>query len=274
MIKDKLPILLSIGFFALFACQPKPKTVIRPDLDIFYKPYSVVGSLVLFDQKNNTHVFYNAAWFKEPFIPASTFKICNSLIGLETGVIPDENYVIKWDSVVRQNPDWNHDTDLKTAYKNSTVWYYQELARRVGGERMKTWLDKAAYGNADISGGIDQFWLKGGLRISPAQQIDFLKRLHDNTLPFSQRSVDIVKKIMIDTQGEGYTVRAKTGWGEQNHREIGWFVGYLETSDNVIYFANCVQMPDTSTNYVNFDNSRKEVVYKVLEYLKYLPAAK
>lgn len=150
---------------------------------------------MLYDPQTDKYVFYNPNQFEQTFSPASTYKICNSLIGLETGVIKDENFVIPWDSVTRQNPNWNSDHDLKTAFKNSTVWYYQELARRVGRQQMKYWLDKANYGNADTSGGIDKFWLTGGLRISPKQQIDFLKRLHDNKLPFSQRSVDIVKKL-------------------------------------------------------------------------------
>ena len=110
---------------------------------------------------------------------------------------------------------------------------------------MKYWLDKANYGNADISGGIDKFWLSGGLRISTEQQIDFLKRLHDNTLPFSQKPMDIVKNIMIAKDTLGYVVRAKTGWGKQDNKDIGWYVGYVEKENKVYYFANCIQTTDS-----------------------------
>ena len=217
-------IFLVLTLLVLTACKKNQTYEIRDDLKKFYDQYKVYGSFVLCDQSNDKYIFYNQSQFKQPFTPASTFKICNSLIGLETGVIKDENFIIPWDSVTRRVPAWNQDQDLKTAFKNSTVWYYQELARRVGGEKMKYWLDKANYGNADTSGGIDKFWLTGGLRITPEQQIDFLKRLHDNTLPFSQRSMDIVKSIMTAKDTLGYVVRAKTGWGEQDNKEIGWYV--------------------------------------------------
>lgn len=237
----------------------------KDDLKKFYEQYNVAGSFVLYDQNNDEYIFYNESQFTTPFTPASTFKICNSLIGLETGVIEDENYVLPWDSLMRRIPAWNQDQDLKTAFKNSTVWYYQELARRVGGERMKYWLDKTEYGNTDTSGGIDQFWLTGGLRVSPEQQIYFLRKLHDNKLPFSQRSIDIVKKIMITKETHDYIVRAKTGWGDQDKLNIGWYVGYVETKGNVYYFANCIQTSDDDNP--DFAKARIEIVYRILEEL-------
>lgn len=232
----------------------------------YFDAFQVSGSFILYDQDNNHSVVYNEQQLNEQFIPASTFKICNSLIGLETGIIPDENFIIPWDSVVRRNPDWNASQDLKTAFKNSTVWYYQELARRVGGEKMNYWLKKAGYGNADTSGGIDQFWLTGGLRISPAQQIDFLKRLYHNELPFSQRSMDIVKKIMIQEETTEYILRMKTGWGVMQDTDIGWDVGYLEAKNHVYYFANCIQCNDP--NNMNFGIARTAIVDSVLHELK------
>jgi len=228
MIKKQSILFLCLTVFGLTACKHQPTTESRDDFKKFYDQYKVDGSFVLYEQSNDKYIFYNQSQFRQPFTPASTFKICNSLIGLETGVIKDENFIIPWDSITRRIPAWNQDQDLKTAFKNSTVWYYQELARRVGGEKMKYWLDKANYGNADTSGGIDKFWLTGGLRITPEQQIDFLRRLHDNNLPFSQRSIDIVKNIMVARDTLDYIVRAKTGWGEQDETNIGWYVGYIE----------------------------------------------
>ncbi len=268
---NKIILLLILAGFGLTACQQKQSSEIRDDFKAFYDQYNVEGSFVLYHPQADKYVFYNQSQFQQEFSPASTFKICNSLIGLETGVIEDENHVIPWDSVVR-NPLWDKDHDLKTAFANSTVWYYQELARRVGGQQMKFWLDKANYGNADTSGGIDKFWLTGGLRISPEQQIDFLKRLRNNELPFSQRSVDIVKDIMITKDTMDYVVSAKTGWGGHGDKDVGWYVGYVETRDDVFYFANCVQIDSEKLNDVQrairFDNSRTEIVYKVLDELK------
>ncbi len=244
---------------------------IRDEFRKYFDEYQVEGSAVVYDSKADRFIFYNQEQYNRQFTPASTFKICNSLIGLETGVIPDENFVIPWDSVQR-NPVWDKDYDLKNAFKNSTVWYYRELARRVGGERMQYWLDTADYGNADTSGGIDKFWLTGGLRITPSEQIDFLIRLNTNKLPFSQRSLDIVKEIMIENDTAGYVLRGKSGWGSQDNLDIGWFVGYAEANDNVYYFAICVQTDskniDDNERADLFNNSRRGITYKILKELK------
>lgn len=258
--------ILTIGMLALTGCKQKQGTEIRDDYKKYYDQYDVQGSFVLYDQHNDKFIFYNQAQFRETFSPASTFKICNSLIGLETGVIKDENFVIRWDSIIRQYAKWNTDHNMKTAFKNSTVWYYQELARRVGGKQMKDWLDKAKYGNADTSGGIDRFWLSGGLRVSPEQQIDFLKRLHDNKLPFSQRSVNIVKNIMIAKDTLDYVIRAKTGWADEEKRMVGWYIGYVEKDNKTYYFSNCIQ----STNMGNpdFIKARIAITNLILNELK------
>jgi len=256
-----------IFIFLIFSCFVQSQTTeTRDDFNIFYEQFNVEGSFVLYVQSKDKFIFYNQSQFKQPFTPASTFKICNSLIGLETGVITDENFVIPWDSVTRWLPAWNKDQDLKTAFKNSTVWYYQEVARRVGGERMKYWLDKANYGNANTSGGIDKFWLTGGLRITPEQQIDLLKRLHDNKLPFSKRSMNIVKSIMIAKDTLGYIIRAKTGWGAQDDNNIGWYVGYVELNNDIYYFANCIQTKDFNNK--DFARARVEIVYQIFNELK------
>ncbi len=131
---------------------------------------------------------------------------------------------------------------------------------------MKFWLDKANYGNADTSGGVDLFWLKGGLRITPEQQIDFLKRLHENKLPFSERTVSIVKKIMIAKDTLNYIVSAKTGWSDEEKRIVGWYVGYIEKNKNVYYFANCIQSSDL--NNADFARARIEITYQILDDLK------
>ena len=263
-------ILTGISLLVLLASvsRPQSKGEVREDFKKYFDAFKVEGSFALYDLKNDLYMFCNEAQFKQPFIPASTFKICNSLIGLETGVIKDESFVIKWDGVVRQVVDWNKDQDMKAAFRNSTVPYYQELARRVGGKRMKFWLDKAKYGNADTSGGIDRFWLSGGLRITPEQQIKFLVRLYKNDLPFSTKSIDIVKKIMIAQDTIGFVLRAKTGWSEQDSKSIGWYVGYLETGVGTYFFSTCIQCADQENP--DFAKARREITLSILKTLKLL----
>jgi len=257
--------LVLVGGF-VFARQSK--IVTRDDLQAHFDAFAVQGSFCLLDHVNNAWTVCNRPQFQHPFIPASTFKICHSLIALEAGVIEDENSVIKWDGVVRGRPVWNDDHDLKTAYKNSTVWYYQELARRIGGQRMKFWLDKAGYGNADTTGGIDSFWLSGGLRITPEQQVLFLKRLYEGKLPFSKRSMDIVKRIMVAKDTMTYTLRAKTGLSSEGDLDIGWYVGYLEKNEKVEFFATCIQAPSPSSG--RFATARIEITMKILRALELL----
>ena len=247
----------------LSGCGPSHE--VRSDFKKYYDSFDVEGSFVLYDQNADHYTYFNPDQSTEGFTPVSTFKICNALIGLETGVIPNENFVLPWDSVVRQVAAWNTNSTLKEAFQHSTVWYFQELARRVGGERMCYWLHKVPFGNADTSGGIDKFWLNGGLRVSPMQQIEFLKQLHNNQLPFSQRSQSIVKEIMIEKDTLDFVIRAKSGWGALQDRDIGWYVGYIETKDNVIYFSNCIQTSDPNNR--AFAKARKAIAYEIMEEL-------
>ncbi|MFZ4464306.1 MAG: class D beta-lactamase [Bacteroidales bacterium] len=251
------------------ACQQIAGLEDRKDFKTYYEKYKVDGCFVLYEPQQEQTFLYHPELMNRAFTPASTFKICNSLIGLETKVIPDQNFVIPWDSVQRAVPAWNMDQDMKTAFRNSTVWYYQELARRVGGRRMHAWINHCGYGNADTTGGIDQFWLTGGLRITPLQQISFLQLFHDNQLPFSQRNMDIVKEMMIVRDTSGYVLRAKTGWGFQDGSQIGWYVGYLEKDSKVYYFSNLIMTNDSENP--DFAKARIEIVYDVLDKLKIMP---
>jgi beta-lactamase class D len=177
--------------------------------------------------------------------PCSTFKIPNSLIGLETGVIADEGTVLKWDGVKRSRPEWNRDHTLASAIKVSTVWYYQELARRVGAERMQKLVSAIPYGNADTSSGIDTFWLGRSLRISPDEQAAFLERLRLSTLPFSERSQRIVRDILVQESPGPIVYRGKTGScdfdGAPDH---GWWVGWVEKDGQATVFAMLVRGDD------------------------------
>lgn len=249
----------------LIACSHSERPLVRSSMRQYFDSYRVNGFLAIEDPARESILVSDSSVFNMAFTPASTFKICNSLIALETGVIQDENSVLAWDSVPRQNPEWNKDQSLKEAFQHSTVWYYQALAKRIDEKKMKQFLDTLKYGNACIDGGIEQFWLSGGLRVSPKQQIQFLKNLHDEKLPVSKRSIDIVKKMMICRDTNAIVFHGKTGWGIQDQMNVGWFVGYAESSDRVVYFANLVRMADTSSNTLLFDRARQEVTYKAVE---------
>jgi len=238
----------------------------KENFEKFYKEKNIEGCFLLYDLNSDKYLVYNPERTDSEFIPASTFKIFNSLAALEAGAVKDENEIIKWDGVHRDIESWNKDHNLRTGFRNSVVWFYQELARRIGYERMHKYIDLAGYGNKDIDGGIDLFWLQGDLRITPKQQVDFLVRLHKDSLPFSKRTMDIVKDVMILEETENYILRAKTGWGIRFEEQIGWFVGYVETikpEKNLYFFANNIDI-----NIIKDTEARYSITKEILKDLK------
>jgi beta-lactamase class D len=203
----------------------------------------LTSAFVLYDENTGQTLHYHPERCAEGLLPASTFKILNALIGLETRMIPDENYTIPWDGHQYPVAAWNQDHTLKTAMQNSVVWYYQELARRVGREKMQQYVSAAGYGNQDISGNLDSFWLDGGLRISADEQVDFLRRLYHDDLPFSARSMRIVREMLLLETTEVYRLSGKTGSTQMGSTNIGWFVGYVETQGDVYFFATNIAGP-------------------------------
>jgi beta-lactamase class D len=176
----------------------------------------------------------------EAKLPASTFKVPNSLIALETGVVEDpDKDIFKWDGVKRDIEAWNRDHTMRSAIAASAVPVYQEIARRIGQERMQKYVDLLEYGNRNIGGGIDQFWLTGDLRIDPVQQIDFLDRLRRGVLPISKRSQDLVRDILPVTKVGDATIRAKSGLlgAETGKPSLGWMVGWVDKGDTPTVFA-------------------------------------
>ncbi len=176
----------------------------------------------------------------QAFLPASTFKIPNSLIALETGVVEDpDKDVFRWDGVKRGIEGWNRDHTLRSAIAASAVPVYQEVARRIGVERMQKYVDLFEYGNRNIGGGIDQFWLTGDLRIDPIQQIDFVDRLRRGVLPVSKRSQELVRDILPVTKAGDATIRAKSGLlgAELGRPSLGWLVGWAEKGSMQTVFA-------------------------------------
>lgn len=193
--------------------------------------YKVDDYLIIASDKNRSG---------EAMLPASTFKIPNSVIALETGVVADpDNEVFKWDGVKRSIEPWNRDHTLRSAFAASAVPVYQDIARRIGAERMQKYLDLFEYGNRDIGGGIDQFWLTGKLRIDPMQQVDFVDRLRRGVLPVSKRSQDLVRDIMPVTKVGDSIIRAKSGLlgAEVGKPSLGWMVGWAEKGSAQTVFA-------------------------------------
>lgn len=206
------------------------------------------GILVLVDCVKGSVTVHGSESADEKLAPCSTFKIWNTLIGLETGLIKsaDDPFYV-WDGVERSFPVWNHDLTLIEAFQASCVPAFQDLARRIGPDRMQSWIDKIGYGDRDISAGVDVFWLPGRewktLLISPIEQANLMERLISGKLPFSDSSLSVLKNLMFIKATHRGTLYGKTGSGADLTGEyiLGWFVGYLECASGKFAFSCAVQ---------------------------------
>jgi beta-lactamase class D len=203
-------------------------TVSRSDWQRFFDARNMRGTFVVFEPAKDRYLVFNEARARQRMLPASTFKIPNALIGLEVGSITDENEVFHWDGKPKPRSAWERDHTLDSGMRESVVWMFQEIARRTGKERMKEWLDRLDYGNKDIRGGIDLFWLQGQLRISAMEQVDFLRKLADGELPMSQRSQRLVRHALVFEKTPAYTLYAKTGTDVSAKNPVAWWVGWIE----------------------------------------------
>jgi beta-lactamase class D len=214
------------------------QTVTEKDLSAYFKKYKVEGCFVLYDEIGNSYVRYNSALCDSGYIPASTFKIPNSLIALEEGIIKDTSEVIRWDGHVWPNKNWNQDQTLRTAIKYSCVWVYVGFAEKIGIEKYSAWLKSFDYGNQNLAGPPSRFWLNGPYRISANQQIEFLRKFYNYSLPVSKRSIDIVKNFIVLEQSDSWKLSGKTGAGMLTDTDyIMWLVGYLEKDNKPYFFA-------------------------------------
>ena len=241
-----------------------PETMITEDLSGYFTGYE--GCFVLFDQNQNKYTVYNEEKSGKRMPPCSSFKIVNALIGLETGVLADENTAFPWDRTQYAIESWNQDQTLQSAVTHSCVWYFQRVAAEVGEERMQEYLDGIEYGNRDISGGITEFWLMSSLTISPMEQVGILRRMYGCQLPVSRENIDTVKKVITLSDENGIRLSGKTGSGvgaNGNRYSNGWFVGYVEKDGNAYFFATNIE-PDGASDESAGGIQAKEITLSIL----------
>jgi beta-lactamase class D len=248
------------------ASQPAAAPHVEVDaagVDLF-KAAGVDGAFVLLDVERDVRTVVNPAEAGRRHLPASTFKIPNTLIGLETGAIPDATFRLPWDGNRRPIEAWNRDHDLASAMRHSVVWYYQEVARRVGPGRMRALVAAFGYGNRDTGAdqAIDRFWLEGPIAISPLEQVDFLARMRAGKLPVKPAHVALVRRIITLDERPGLVLQGKTGLGDEGDRVVGWLVGFLEKDRRTYVYATLVLAPGAETRRVM--PLRRELTEKLL----------
>jgi beta-lactamase class D len=202
----------------------------------------VTGSVTIYDHQHKKWFYTDSADAQRATLPASTFKVVNLLIALETGVIRDENDTIKWvghtdTTLYGYRPDIYRDMTVREAFQVSAGWVFIELAKKIGKERYLRYLKACDYGNLDLSRQDADFWNFGRFGISPANQVGFLVKVYEEKLPFSKRNLGILKQVMITERRDTYTIRSKTGWTRPDGYDMGWWVGYVQRRENVYFFA-------------------------------------
>lgn len=183
------------------------------------------------------------------FRPQSSFKIAHAMIGLEVGAISGTDHLWRWDGSPQALSAWEQDLDLEGALTESCVPCFQDVARRIGTERMDSFLSRLRYGNAQTGGAIDTFWLTGPLRISPIQQVDFVRRSLTGELPIREAHVQAVWRMLRRDSDDSGQFHGKTGLGRQDERAIGWLVGYFEHAGQLWPYATFLRsLEGTDTN--------------------------
>lgn len=240
--KLKLLLLCLIAFVFATSAHAKDAIQERADWQKFFTDFKAEGTIVIADEREAGR----AAWVFNPerantrFSPASTYKIPHTLFALDAGALRDEFQVFKWDGVPRSFAGHNQDQNLRSAMRNSTIWVYEIFAKEIGEKKAKRYLQKIDYGNADSSTAKGNYWVDGNLQITANEQIQLLKKLYRNELPFKLEHQRLLKDVMISGAGRDWILRSKTGWdGKQ-----AWWVGWIEWPTGPVFFALNMDTPN------------------------------
>lgn len=279
--QNYMRLLIPVGLLVLFiGCaegRKLPNTYTRSkepvkfqsiDLNDLFGAKNLGGQILIYDESSNQYTSSDFGIAKDEFSPASTFKIPNTIIGLETGTIT-EDFIFKYDGAPRRLESWKKDLVLRDAFQSSCVPCYQELARNIGLTQMKSYMDSLAYTGMVIrKDNLDEFWLTGESKISPLQQVDFLRRLITKQFNLKESTRESMKNIMArDTSSYGIRY-AKTGWGYIDGKDLGWFVGYIQKPKNRIYFATLIIREEGFPEAL-FADERVRLTDEVLRILKF-----
>jgi len=222
---------------------------------------AVDGTVVVCSLRTDKTFVYDAKRSRVRYLPASTFKILNSLILLQEGAVKNEKDVVRWDGVSRDIPAWNADQTMQSAFASSCVWFYHECSKKLSVQKYNSWLTLAGYGNMTAGSNDKPFWLYGSLRISAEEQINVMKNFYFEKYPFKKEYYCAVKAMMVADKNDAYVLRAKTGTTPaENKPVIGWYVGYVETGKDVWFFACNIDMKGPE-----YGGYRREMTYRALK---------
>lgn len=271
--------------FTLIGCNPTgketPEDIIVPDSESELPTRQIVesiqplldsanciGSVLFYKVSNNMYYSNNFTWAEKGHLPASTFKIPNSIVALELGIVKNDSSMFYWDGEDRFQDRWERDLNFKEALQLSCVPCYQNLAREIGPKRMIETLDKIEYPGMVIdSTNIDMFWLLGESRITSFEQIDFLNHFYNKELPISENTYFSMKNMLLIEDSPHFKLSGKSGWSYTNGIDNCWFVGYIEESNELYFFATNLE-PGTDVDLNSFPQTRYDITMKMYDLVK------
>jgi len=202
------------------------------------------------------HLFVRQGDCATRVTPASTYKIAISLMGFDSGFLQNEHaptLPYRNGYPIWGGTEWREPTDPARWIKLSVFWFSQQVAQALGQARFQQYTTAFGYGNADVTStqgrlnGTKGAWTNSSLRISPLEQVEFLRKVVNRTLPVSTHAYDMTEHITeLDAQSDGWTVHGKTGTGSPGPRydpaqAYGWFVGWATKGSRTLVFANLIQ---------------------------------
>jgi beta-lactamase class D len=261
--------------FLFFSACTRNNVTQDKSLGKYFDEHNVTGCFSIMNNATGKFTVYNLSRYRDSvYLPASTFKIVNSLIGLQTGKIVNDSMVIKWDGVKRWLDAWNRDLTMYEAFRVSSLPYYQEVARRIGKDTMQMWLDSLKYGaqtdtsHVVIRSAVDSFWIDNSIKITPDQNLGLVKKLYFNELPFFKSYQEVVKRAMLFENNTNYRLGYKTGWGtRENGNPLGWIVGWIEENNHPYFFVLNIESTNRDLDMVPV---RMKILKDILKHLGFL----
>lgn len=233
-----IPVYASVDYAGL--SLPDAQTVVSADLSAFFEGYD--GCFVFYDAKREAWTIYNETLASLRVSPDSTYKIYSALCALENGSISPASNSMEWNGHAYPIGQWNQNQTLSSALRYSVNWYFQELDQNVGMDSLSEFYAKIDYGNQDLSGGINSFWLESSLKVSAIEQVELLQKLYANEYQFAPENIEAVKNALKLSSSGAETLYGKTGTGNRDGKNRnGWFIGYVESQGSPYFLLQILE---------------------------------
>lgn len=240
----KITFLICLTLLILVSSCTLNRAQIDNSLKKHFDSAGVEGMFSILNNQSGTITLYNMEMDTQRILPGGTFSVVNTLIGIQTSRITNEDMEATGDTALEVSDGENKQLNLTEAFRSNATPYFQNIARRIGKDTMKFWVDSLQYGNKNLQGPIDSFWLNNHLKISPDEQLGLMFQLYFDKLPFTKYAQQIVRKLMLRKNNTLYKLSYQTGSGlDEKNNPVGWAIGWIEENRHVYFFVTLIKSP-------------------------------